>query len=871
MNYGIVPAVAQPRCRPAQRRVVLALASAALLIAPLAARAQVAIEVVEAGWDGAAVANAWTPVRLRAKGGPREMRVLARVVIDAEIPTGAQGSLLRVPVGAYGQELALGAGESREITLWFPADGPLRLRAELLQDDRVVARAEAPLRRARYGWPLVAVLADGPAIARALRSIELPYQGLPVPLGVTEIGPIEVPRTGDLLDGIDALVIEGAGPAELTDSQREAVLYWVRSGGHLVLAGGPAAVHAVRVLPEQALPLVAVEFLGETTTGSLADWIGRADAPRRLPLARFRTRGGALLAGTVETPVAWRTALGRGTVTLLAFDPALEPISSWAGAPTMWRTALAPALAGVGVPSGPTVQPVLSSLRVGADLLPADAYPDWRLAVGLLILFALGVGPVQYWVLRRLDRHELAWVVVPVAALGMAVAAYSLGFIDGKQGITNITTYIEIDGDGRDARQSSVAAFYGSLLDEVVLPLPDGVPLRAAGGDALPFEMFAGNPSKRDSARPGTLEGALPFQVMEGARRSVRFNGGNLGLRQVSFERRLDEAPRIEADLTAEAGLLVGTVRNASGVPLDHVAVVVGRKVARLGTIAPGQSVPVRFDPTPTPSRFYFPSDFSRLLLGKPRRVPNARSRAVQAGAGSMSSGPAVLYPEYGNVPNDPETQRRARLVDRVISTDHPIDPGLPLTLLAFTTAPIASPSIPLDGKRLHELTLIRKAVELALRPGRFAIPAPLTNPDLLESTGSWGGDMSDRGPTIQLHEGSMTFAFRPALPAAAQIETLILTTQQPARSAARSGGPAGRATAPTAAPALDGVFSIYDWQLAEWRPLPRALEHRLMAAGYVGPEREIRVRAAAPDDRPVSFFAPTLAVEGRVQPGAGR
>jgi hypothetical protein len=47
----------------------------------------------------------------------------------------------------------------------------------------------------------------------------------------------------------------------------------------------------------------------------------------------------------------------------------------------------------------------------------------------LLLLFgyiAL-IGPVNYLILRRLDRREWAWVTMPILIVGFAVGAYAFG------------------------------------------------------------------------------------------------------------------------------------------------------------------------------------------------------------------------------------------------------------------------------------------------------------------------------------------------------------------------------------------------------------------------------------------------------------
>jgi hypothetical protein len=320
----------------------------------------------------------------------------------------------------------------------------------------------------------------------------------------------------------------------------------------------------------------------------------------------------------------------------------------------------------------------------------------------------------------------------------------------------------------------------------------------------------------------------VPFQLIDGAERRVHFRGGRFGLRRLSFERELAEAPRVRAEVKLEGGLLTGTVRNESDLPLDHALVMVGPSVARLGSIAPGQSVPVKMDPDAgVPLEPYMPLSYALFSTPRQRRTTSQSSY--------------VHYTQTREMPNDPEIQRRARFVDRMFDRESGRGTGisLPMTFFAFTRAATARDVLgSTPGENVHELTMLRLPVELVLPAGRFVLPSGLNRPELIESSGGHnvmnvGNPGSQRLYPIELRGGSLTYAFRPPLPHTARPETITLKTRQMDRNAVRTRTPNTTIT-PGAAQA--GVFSIYDWQRAVWQPLPEGSEHRLDARAYAGP-----------------------------------
>lgn len=946
--------------------------------------AQPAIEVIGSGWDGTAVPGTWTPLRLRVTGGAKDARALVEVVLEARYRPAPQAPRIRYPIGAYGHEIALPAATRRELTVWFPADGVTRARARLSADGEALAETTIDLQMARQGWPLIAVLADAPIVAQMLSAIELPYQGLPIPLAVAELTPDAIPAMSARFEAIGALVVQGSVTAQLTQTQRNAVLDWVRGGGHLVLAGGPSVARAMRVLPDGTLRIDYGQIDASTPLGVLADWLGsegdvasitpavelEPDAGSATPAQTSANEpgttlqfegdaGGGALLGRAEVAPLWRIPFGRGAVTALAFDPGVEPVASSAGGTELLRAALAPALGAANdgrrayIPAF-AMRPSMRMQEVVLRL-PPGAHPGWRVAAVVLVLFALTVGPVLYLVLRRHDRRELSWVVVPLAAIGLAVGIYAVG-ATGSDVIANVASYIDIGEDGV-GRESVAAAYYAPTHGELTVPLPPNVLVRAFVAQSEPFLrpaiQLSGSHTMVGEVELPDWPTEPPFHVVEGPDRRIRFTTGQYSPRTVLIESRLAAPPRVHAELTVERGLLVGTVQNQTGLTLEHASIIVGTNVAHLGTLAPGQSAPVRLEPTTdaNPRSRYQP--LSHLLFGRP--ISELMGAQTRSRAG---------FPEPRAVPDDPEIQRRAHFVDAVFAR---YSPGfdrhaVPLSFLAFTRAskdntarnqrpseasadeqstgqdsvvqgridpgsveerpsaelspdenpagdsrvgaplidgsptrgrppgeePIGGfldPKILSAGGVVHHLTLVRQTLNLALAPGPFTIPAGLVPAEAVEESapyGRGGGMTAHQVSYVELASGFITYAFRPPLPGGARADTLVLTTEQVGRVSAADSNAAAGSALPTArpgspraipprpdervGPAAPGVFSVYDWQAEQWLPLPEGSQHRIVAAGYLGPDGEVRVRVSDPQKQTLRFVVPSLAIEGHVQ-----
>ena len=68
-----------------------------------------------------------------------------------------------------------------------------------------------------------------------------------------------------------------------------------------------------------------------------------------------------------------------------------------------------------------------SQIVTAVSNLPSLALPPLGGLLGILIGYIALIGPLNYIILRRLDRREWAWITMPILIVGFAVGAYGFG------------------------------------------------------------------------------------------------------------------------------------------------------------------------------------------------------------------------------------------------------------------------------------------------------------------------------------------------------------------------------------------------------------------------------------------------------------
>jgi hypothetical protein len=280
----------------------------------------------------------------------------------------------------------------------------------------------------RANYVPVAVLSPSPVVVSQLQAVRFDD----VTLRVTQYQDARTfPTNAVGLAGFVAVVIDEFPGQSLSDAQRNALRDFVGQGGGLVVAAGADWRRTLTGLPGELVPLHATG----TTSASLSAIAALAGRPEDVvtTIAEGDLAPGARAVASEPggRPLMVAAGYGGGLVTLLAFDPGVEPLASLGALVTpAWSQAVGRVLDHPpgALPTARTVPGVEAAVAQAMPPLSGAELPSPWLVGPLLLTYLLLVAPVNYLVLRRrLRRPDLLWVTAPLIAAVFTGAFYGLG------------------------------------------------------------------------------------------------------------------------------------------------------------------------------------------------------------------------------------------------------------------------------------------------------------------------------------------------------------------------------------------------------------------------------------------------------------
>jgi hypothetical protein len=527
---------------------------------------------VDAGYDGLYSSAGPTPVRIKLTNAAESFR--ARVELDAPSETG------RVLLF---QEIDLPQNSSKVLTL-FPRYGGLTTRAQVrvLDGDAVVGKGEDGLTRVEDNSALYGVLAPDTSAYAALagRSNRGGAPGGAVAL----LRPESLPDRADALLPLASVIVDGMPTDTLSEAQLRALTAWVQLGGRLIIAGGAdAAQNAAGLSPLMPVTLGARQNARDLS--ALSRLAGGQAPPAGGVIAQaVPAQGATVAAASPQGPLVVTRDAGRGSVSWLAWSPSAPPFRGWPGTIAILRNLSTPAESAPAADGFNFWESNLNSLlhNVAGAKLPPTA-----LVAAFLLIYTLLIGPLLYLVLKRRDKRELAWVLVPAITLAFSGLAYGANFLIRGTGTTLRTLEVVDVYPGAEAqRVTAYASLFSPNRRSYDLQLSPGLSVRGAtpGFDG-PFGPGPNGGPPRDGGTTLTVQTGGDRSVLRDVRADV-YSFRDFSAQGVA----MGQPPAIETKLTGNGDRFSGQIRNLSGAELENVYFIDQAGVHSVGSVGPGQS-----------------------------------------------------------------------------------------------------------------------------------------------------------------------------------------------------------------------------------------------------------------------------------------
>ena len=547
-----------------------------VLVVAGTARADIQVGVEDWGLGGTVKGGLWTPlyVELRSRGED----------FSGFLEVEAQGGQQVLPV--FRKRLQLVQDMPTQHWLYFRAPGSVYRR----QNNRCTWRVRDRRGRVvwRSEWRSPSFLPTPDTLIGVIRTSSISEAGI---AAVTNQDS-EVRSTVRYLSAnwlpdhvigyaaADVLVWVNPDPVRIVNvAQREAMVQYVRRGGHLVLAAGAGwqaltKSFLVELLPADPTGSALVENLPALDEMDLPPGI-----KREIVLMQMKNPRGEVLMTDDGAPVIVRGRAGLGQVTLIGFDPTLKPFSELKKREKFWQKMLAIDTTACDRSEVGNLQPVSGPLVRALSDFPGFTPINFVLVGIFMLSYIILIGPVDYFVLKKFKKLHWTWVTFPSIAILSSVLAFfvlSSGRVTGLH--ANSLSLVDATSDGDRITGTSFMTMLSprSIRYDVTLTGADS-------GAILPREYasVAGGAGLSQTECSVLETGEAIADLLVRVWDAQTF--------EATWQAPAPKLPKVSLALNSPS--LAGKLENTTRVSLGGAVLLVGGKAYDLGQIEPGQTV----------------------------------------------------------------------------------------------------------------------------------------------------------------------------------------------------------------------------------------------------------------------------------------
>ncbi len=525
---------------------------------------------VRVGFDNYIQAGEWVPVSITASNTGQDISGILRVEVN---PLSGGRTFYERPI-----ELPRGSRKHVNLYVGELAGYDNTVQVDLISRGRVIASQRVDVQPVDPTTLFIGMWSNSPLGVADIALVKPPGSDTVIAT-LTED---DLPDIGPGWRGLDILIVSDADTGKLDAAQISALEDWIAQGGRLIIVGGSTFQNTLAGLGS-VTPVLA----NDTSTISLqslstavGEPFGQQARSTGLVATGPLTDDAEILIDEGGVPlVAWRS-IGYGRVDFVAPDPSLEPLLSWDGMPVLWYLILTDGESRPGWGYGFNRQ--WEAARQAIANVPGVSLPSVIQLCGFLVVYVGLVGPVNYFVLWRLKRRELAWFTTPALVLIFATLAYVTGFrLRGSQAILHRLAVVQSWPDSESAQVEALIGVWSPRRANYTLDIEPG---------------YLAHPLPRELG--GVLTAVTDTTIEEQANVKLKRIQVDVGsIQPFVVEGYTDEAPHITGNLelsTTDEGIyVVGEITNAGDIDLEDVSLILAGSTRPLIDLPAGESITI--------------------------------------------------------------------------------------------------------------------------------------------------------------------------------------------------------------------------------------------------------------------------------------
>ena len=476
---------------------------------------------------------------------------------------------------AYSKEISVSQGETGKVTIPIKLlEGSSKITVNLVENGKVLFEKKSLISNGRVNDSnlFMGVLTDDQTSLSYTGSINFDNPNMSGYKGVIDKVQLDENIIGENslnIDGLDIILINNYNMSNLKAEQYTALSSWVNKGGTLIIGAGANEGKTIKNIDS--------DFLSIKSNGTNEKNIKLVNDNLNLIVSNLEIKDSKIKYGTNEEPLAYSISRGKGEIIVSTFDLGLEPLISSKDAGEFFNNIILD-----------TINKFYENSMYGGysssyyritELtrnIPINEIVGVNSLIVVLGLYAIIIGIISYIVLKKINKRDLTWIVIPVFSIVFTLIIYFMGSSSRVNDIVlNQNNIISVDEEGKGTAKGylGIGTKYKS---DVIIEKPEDLTMNYSTND----NYYYGNQEEEvsDVLRVKT--------TYSGNNSYFTFNNSDaLDMKSFEVVGKEQVISKIDSSFNLTDGNLNGKVKNNLGYNIKRLILIAGKNVWDMGEI----------------------------------------------------------------------------------------------------------------------------------------------------------------------------------------------------------------------------------------------------------------------------------------------
>ncbi|GAA0182393.1 hypothetical protein SH2C18_47800 [Clostridium sediminicola] len=401
------------------------------------------------------------------------------------------------------------------------------------------------------------------------------------------------PENNNTMESFDILIINDFDTSKFNEKQYSALKTWVNNGGTLIIGTGEAYNKTLGIFMESDDDYL-VGKIGEVSrvnTSALHEFmsLGGNVEVMELDLIDLQLDKGVSMLEDNNSTIVQKIDKGKGTIEVLAFDLGLNPMANWEVRHSFVKKLIKEVYSGDLLSNSDRGYDKFNRIQNILANIPELPMPTAMKTIIIFIIYILLVSPISYLILKKRDKRELMWGVVPVLSIIFVVIMFVSGISTRvSTSVINSINYINVDKEGNKSIDSFASVLTPTKSD-IKIDTDENLVLSPM------IKNYHYGYSRSNNLTNLKVSDVNPTsKIMEGNKDYIEFYSNTVFSNNIVKVKNMVQEGNIACSLNFSDGMYSGKVTNKFDFDVSDSYILFNNNYIKIGDIKAGETKEVK-------------------------------------------------------------------------------------------------------------------------------------------------------------------------------------------------------------------------------------------------------------------------------------